>query len=107
VDTNGWSTTASAEIGQGLKRALATLLTRAEKSGAVRRDVGLPEVMTLLAGAAQAAERGASHRAIARGAARSHEPPVRASVARCRLMPFTSVSWTLLSTTTAMSSSGR
>jgi AcrR family transcriptional regulator len=46
----------TAETGQGLKRALATLLTRAQESAAVRRDVGLPEVMTLLVGASQVAE---------------------------------------------------
>ena len=48
---------ATAETGQGLKRALAALLSRAQGAGAVRRDVGLPEVMTLLVGASQAAER--------------------------------------------------
>jgi AcrR family transcriptional regulator len=48
---------ASAETGRDLKRALAELLSRAQETGAVRRDVGLPEVMTLLVGAAQAAER--------------------------------------------------
>ncbi|GAB2845723.1 hypothetical protein GCM10027176_56930 [Actinoallomurus bryophytorum] len=47
---------ATAETGQDLKRALAALLTRAQETGAVRRDVGLPEVMTLLVGASQAAE---------------------------------------------------
>lgn len=47
----------TAETGQGLKRALATLLSRAQEAGAVRRDVGLAEVMTLLVGASQAAER--------------------------------------------------
>ena len=31
---------AAAETGQGLKRALATLLSRAQEAGAVRRDVG-------------------------------------------------------------------
>lgn len=48
---------ATAETGQDLKRALAALLARAQETGAVRRDVGLPEVMTLLVGASQAAER--------------------------------------------------
>ncbi|MFB9836381.1 TetR/AcrR family transcriptional regulator [Actinoallomurus acaciae] len=48
---------AAAETGQGLKQALATLLSRAQEAGAVRGDVGLPEVMTLLVGASQAAER--------------------------------------------------
>jgi AcrR family transcriptional regulator len=44
------------ETGNGLKRALASLLARAQEAGAVRRDVGLPEVMTLLVAASQAAE---------------------------------------------------
>jgi AcrR family transcriptional regulator len=47
----------AAETGQDLKRALAALLTRAQDAGAVRRDVGLPEVMTLLVGASDAAQR--------------------------------------------------
>jgi AcrR family transcriptional regulator len=47
----------AAETGQGLKRALAALLARAQEAGAVRGDVGLAEVMTLLVGASQAAER--------------------------------------------------
>jgi AcrR family transcriptional regulator len=47
---------ATAEVGQELKRALATLLTGAQENGTVRRDVGLPEVMTLLVGASRAAE---------------------------------------------------
>lgn len=46
----------TAETGQDLKRALATLLARAQEAGTVRPDVGLPEVMTLLVGASQAAE---------------------------------------------------
>jgi AcrR family transcriptional regulator len=46
-----------AETGRDLKRALATLLRRAQEAGAVRRDVGVAEVMTLLVGASQAAER--------------------------------------------------
>jgi hypothetical protein len=47
----------TAETGQGLKHALATLLRRAQEAGAVRRDIGPPEVMTLLVAASQAAER--------------------------------------------------
>jgi AcrR family transcriptional regulator len=47
----------AAETGQELKRALAALLGRAQEAGAVRGDVGLAEVMTLLVGASQAAER--------------------------------------------------
>lgn len=46
----------AAETGRELKDALATLLTRAQEAGAIRDDVGLPEVMTLLVGASQAAE---------------------------------------------------
>ena len=46
----------SAEAGPRLKRALGVLLTGAQEAGAVRDDVGLPEVMTLLVGASQAAE---------------------------------------------------
>jgi AcrR family transcriptional regulator len=46
----------TAETGQELKRALAALLGRAQETGAVRQDVGLAEVMTLLVGASQAAE---------------------------------------------------
>lgn len=47
----------AAEIGQELKRALRALLTSAQETGAVRADIGLPEVLTLLVGASQAAER--------------------------------------------------
>jgi AcrR family transcriptional regulator len=47
----------TAETGRELRRALAALLGRAQETGAVRRDVGLAEVMTLLVGASQAAER--------------------------------------------------
>jgi AcrR family transcriptional regulator len=48
---------AAGETGQGLRRALAALLSRAQDAGAVRGDVGLSEVMTLLVGVSQAAER--------------------------------------------------
>jgi AcrR family transcriptional regulator len=48
----------TAETGRELKRALTVLLGRAQETGAVRRDVGLAEVMTLLVGAARAAEHG-------------------------------------------------
>ena len=47
----------TAETGQGLKRALAALLEHAQEAGTVRRDVGPAEVLTLLVGASQAAER--------------------------------------------------
>lgn len=48
---------AAAGAGADLHRTLGTLLDRAQQAGAVRADVGLPEVMTLLVGAAQGAER--------------------------------------------------
>lgn len=41
-----------------MKRSLETLLTRAQRSGAVRGDVGMPEVHALLSAASLAAERG-------------------------------------------------
>jgi AcrR family transcriptional regulator len=47
----------TAEAGPQLKQALDVLLTGAQEAGVVRGDVGLPEVMTLLVGASQAAER--------------------------------------------------
>jgi AcrR family transcriptional regulator len=47
----------TAETGRELRRALAALLGRAQEAGVVRPDVGLAEVMTLLVGASQAAER--------------------------------------------------
>ena len=46
---------ASAEVGGPLKKALATLVERAQEAGAVRSDVGLAEVMALLAGSSHAA----------------------------------------------------
>lgn len=45
------------ETGRELKRALGVLLGRAQEAGAVRGDIGLPVVLTLLVGATQAAER--------------------------------------------------
>jgi AcrR family transcriptional regulator len=48
---------ATARTGRGLKEALGALLGRAQEAGAVRRDIGLPEVLTLLVAASQAAER--------------------------------------------------
>lgn len=50
----------TAETGRELKHALAALLRRAQEAGAVRRDIGPPEVMTLLVAASQAAERAGS-----------------------------------------------
>ncbi|MCO5998337.1 TetR/AcrR family transcriptional regulator [Actinoallomurus rhizosphaericola] len=46
----------TAETGRELRRALGALLGRAQEAGAVRPDVGLPEILTLLVGASQAAE---------------------------------------------------
>ena len=46
----------TAETGQELKRSLGALLANAQQAGAVRSDIGLPELVILLVGAAQAAE---------------------------------------------------
>ncbi|GAB3970492.1 TetR/AcrR family transcriptional regulator [Actinoallomurus acanthiterrae] len=46
----------TAETGRELRRALGALLRRAQDAGAVRPDIGLPEVLALLVGASQAAE---------------------------------------------------
>ncbi|GAA0351601.1 TetR/AcrR family transcriptional regulator [Actinoallomurus spadix] len=46
----------TAGTGRELRRALGALLGRAQEAGAVRSDVGLPEILTLLVGASQAAE---------------------------------------------------
>jgi AcrR family transcriptional regulator len=54
----------TATVGKDLKRVLAALLARAQEAGAVRRDVGLPEVMTLLVGASRAAEHAAGDGAV-------------------------------------------
>jgi AcrR family transcriptional regulator len=47
-----------------LRGALRTLLVRAQKVGAVRRDVRVPEVMALMVGAARVAEHAAGDRAL-------------------------------------------
>jgi AcrR family transcriptional regulator len=62
-------TETTAETGRGLKRALVTLLDRAQETGAVRRDVGLAEVMTLLVGASHLAGRRRRARPARRAAA--------------------------------------
>jgi AcrR family transcriptional regulator len=49
---------------QELRRALRTLLVRAQKAGAVRGDVKIPEVMALMVGAARVAEHVAADRAL-------------------------------------------
>jgi AcrR family transcriptional regulator len=46
----------TAETGRELRRALGALLDRAQDAGAVRPDIGLPEVLALLVGASRAAE---------------------------------------------------
>jgi AcrR family transcriptional regulator len=46
----------TAEIGQRLRSALGVLLSRAQRAGAVRQDVGIPEVLALLVGASRATE---------------------------------------------------
>jgi AcrR family transcriptional regulator len=48
--------TASAQEGHDLAEGLEALLVRAQHAGAVRRDVGLPELIALLIGASRAAE---------------------------------------------------
>jgi AcrR family transcriptional regulator len=47
---------ASAEEAHELAEALTVLLVRAQHTGSVRTDVGLPELMALLVGASRAAE---------------------------------------------------
>jgi AcrR family transcriptional regulator len=47
---------AISHVGQDLHRALDKLLTRAQQAGAVRDDVGVTELIALLAGASRAAE---------------------------------------------------
>lgn len=47
---------ASADITRELVDALTTLLTRAQAAGAVRPDIGMPELQALLIGATRAAE---------------------------------------------------
>ncbi|MCW2916434.1 MAG: hypothetical protein JWN52_4502 [Actinomycetia bacterium] len=44
------------QTGQELRKALSTLLVRAQRAGAVRDDIGLAEVMALLAATSRAAE---------------------------------------------------
>jgi AcrR family transcriptional regulator len=52
--------TASADEGQEVSEALGALIVRAQQAGAVRPDVGLPELMALLVGASRAVEHAAS-----------------------------------------------
>jgi hypothetical protein len=47
---------AHAEGAAGLGEALALLLRRAQEAGAVRDDIGLPELMAVLVGASLGAE---------------------------------------------------
>ncbi|MFC6885623.1 MULTISPECIES: TetR/AcrR family transcriptional regulator [Actinomadura] len=55
---------ATGEAGAALKRALGTLLERAQAAGAVRADVTLAEVLALLAGMSHAAGHGGDGRAL-------------------------------------------
>ena len=48
--------TVTREAGRALRGALGRLLAGAQRAGAVRADVGVPEVMTLLAATSRAAE---------------------------------------------------
>jgi AcrR family transcriptional regulator len=49
---------AASPVAQELTDAVAELLERAQRSGAVRTDVGMPELFGLVAGTCMAAERG-------------------------------------------------
>jgi AcrR family transcriptional regulator len=44
------------QVGQRMRQALAALLTRAQRAGAVREDVGVTELIALVVGASRAAE---------------------------------------------------
>jgi AcrR family transcriptional regulator len=55
AESGMYAVAATEGTGRELKQALSTLLDRAQRAGAVRADVGLPEVMALLAGTSQAA----------------------------------------------------
>jgi AcrR family transcriptional regulator len=54
----------SSQVGQDLQRALAVLLERAQAAGAVRADVGVPELRALLVGASRAVEQAADDPAV-------------------------------------------
>lgn len=47
---------AIAKAGKGLRQAMGHLLTRAQRAGAVRGDIGIPELVALVIGAARAME---------------------------------------------------
>jgi hypothetical protein len=51
-------------IGVILRRAVSTLLARAQAAGAVRDDIRIAEVMARLVGTARAAEHAAGDRAV-------------------------------------------
>jgi AcrR family transcriptional regulator len=55
---------ATSAVGQELRRAFGTLLTRAQQAGAVRDDVNLDQVMAVLVGVCLAAEQGYLHRGL-------------------------------------------
>jgi AcrR family transcriptional regulator len=54
------SSTVTKEAGAALGAALAGLLTRAQRAGAIRSDIGLPELIALLAGTSRAARHAAT-----------------------------------------------
>ncbi|MEJ3745085.1 helix-turn-helix domain-containing protein [Actinomycetes bacterium KLBMP 9797] len=58
LDAGGHGEGAAARASTGLRRAFGALLDRAQRSGAVRDDVELPEVYALLVGASRAAAQG-------------------------------------------------
>ena len=55
LDAGGDSDGDAAQASNGLRRAVGTLLERAQQAGAVRDDVELPEVYALLVGTSRAA----------------------------------------------------
>jgi AcrR family transcriptional regulator len=60
IDVSG----ANSRLGPDLREALGALLVRAQRSGAVRPDVGLPELLALLVGASRATEHAADSPAV-------------------------------------------
>jgi hypothetical protein len=61
VDVRG----ATLETKKELGRAISKLLTNAQRAGTVRRDVQVPELMALMAGAFHAAEHATNSREVA------------------------------------------
>jgi len=56
ADASFDSRIARSTVGQEAVQALGALLARAQSAGAVRRDIGVPELIALVVGASQAAE---------------------------------------------------